>query len=262
MLRKSHNNELPLPPLPLPGGHTQELATYSEEYRHKSTRERRVATAATCVGNGERETCSRRQQLIRRRIHQYWSRPLACGPLPPHYYRDVSGPAGDESQVDNKSGLLLPHASPSASSTTHMIRPISCEDNAHYRCKVSPHLLRFPAIDLTWRQQRPQSSPARPATHSQTQIGRAYMVFCLCSCRASCWHWLACDVQVHSTLAQTVVRIITRTREARFEGPTLKLFLFYSSSRRARRTLLGMEQGKARRKGRRTTSASSHTRSG
>lgn len=78
--------------------------------------------------------------------------PLACGHRH-HYYRDVSGPAGHESQVNKKSELLLPHACPSASGTAHEIRPILCQDNGHYFCKVSPHLLPFAAIDLTWEQQ-------------------------------------------------------------------------------------------------------------
>lgn len=111
---------------------------------------------------------------------------------------------------------------------------------------------------------RPTAQPG-PASHSLTDPDRQSLhTNCTChACaaagRARCWHWLACDVQVHNTLTQTVVRIITRMREARFDGPTLKLFLpSFPLQARARRTILGMEEGKARRgEGRKVPSARS-----
>lgn len=87
---------------------------------------------------------------------------------------------------------------------------------------------------------RPTAQPC-PASHSHTDSDRQSLhTNCTChACaaagRARCWHWLACDVQVHNTLTQTVVRIIARMREARFDGPVLKLFLPSLLPKRARR---------------------------
>lgn len=221
---KLHNNELPLPPLRLPGGHTQYTSTYPASYRHSSTGERRATAAATCVGDAYREACNKCQRLIREVLNAEMC-PLTCGPLPSRYYRDVSGLAGHESQVD-KSELLLPHASPSASSTAH--------ESVRFRVKTMPITsARFRLISHPIRRSispgiSKACGPTRLASHSLTDSDQQSLhANCTChACaaagRARCWHWLACDVQVHNTMTQTVVRTIARMRETLFDGPILK----------------------------------------
>lgn len=78
---KLHNNELPLPAFPFPGGHSQSLYACSTDCRHRSTWERRATEAATCVGNSKRKACSRCQRLIS--SIQLLSVPASMRPPPP-----------------------------------------------------------------------------------------------------------------------------------------------------------------------------------
>lgn len=143
-----------------------------------------------------------------------------------HHTTTVTSPGRPAMKVKSTVRIAFASGKPEREQHRTQIRvKITPITTARFRLKSCP----FPR-SISPGLARPTAQPG-PASHSLTDPDRQSLhTECTChACaaagRARCWHWLACDVQVHNTLTQTVVRIITRMREARFDGPTLKLFL-------------------------------------
>lgn len=96
-------------------------------------------------------------------------------------------------------------------------------------------LISCPLVRSISRGNSKTCSPTRPS-HSLTDPDRQSLhtnstcYACAAAGKTRCWHWLACDVQVHNTLTQAVVRIITRMRDIGLDGAVLKLLRPYSST--------------------------------